>query len=132
VVENERGSALLVALVTVLVVTMSLLLVASFIQGQQFTFEIEERNVMIATLVDGAMAETLANLSNDEFFRGISSRNLGKGTISSEVTKSKKGHRRIRAVGTFKRWSATIDAEVRVSGPRPVILHWQYRQGPIM
>ena len=127
---GERGSALFVALVTILIVTMSITLVASFIHGRKSTFEIEERNVMIAALVDAAMAETLAELGENNFFPGINARPLGIGTISSKVTISDQGFRRVVAIGVFRKWAATLDAEVSVGGSTPNVIRWQYRQGP--
>ncbi len=129
-VKEERGSALLVALVTVLVVTMSMLLVASFIDVRKLSFEIEERNVTISALADAAMAETLANLSKEKYFKGVVERDFGGGSISSTVTIEKNDHRRVVAVGKFKRWTASIDAKVSVQTTQPFVVKWSYHQGP--
>ena len=130
-VRAEKGSALLVALVTVLVVTMSMLLVASFIQGRKISFVTEERNVTISALADAAMAETLAHISDEKFFRGIEDRTFGQGSISSTVTIKGSGYRKVIATGAYKLWAASIDAIIDVRGPQPIVVSWTYRQGPI-
>ena len=128
--KSERGTALLLALVTVIVVTMSMLLVASFIEGRKISFVTEERNVVISALADAAMAETLARMSESKNFKGIEMRSFGQGSISSTVSIESGGYRKVIAVGRFKLWAASIDAQVDVRGSRPIVVRWSYRQGP--
>ncbi len=127
-VERERGSALLVALVTIMVVTMAVLLVAAFVEDRSNAFRLEQRAVEATALADAAMAESLAELSRDRFFSGVTERPFGGGTIASTVTSVSPRRRQIRAEGTLPRWSAVIEAEIELDGYRAVVLTWTLRQ----
>ena len=57
---GERGSAVLLALVTAIVLSMGVLLVAGMIQSRRAAFDVERRNVTLTALADAA-ATALAN-----------------------------------------------------------------------
>lgn len=127
---RERGAALVIALVTLLVVTMSILLAASFVQTRVDAFRAEERRVMTNALADAAMAETLAHLDEDRSFSGFSDRAFDKGTISSTVTTKSPDIRGVTVTGRFADFQMVIDAEVDVRFSRVRVVRWRYRHGP--
>ena len=126
--KGERGVALIVALVAVFVVTLSVLLIASLIQSRVNSFHVEERRVKLVTLSDGAMAETLARLHEYHGFRGIDSKPLGDGLISSKVTPISQSVKKITAVGQFQESQGIIEAEVIVYHNHFDVRSWTYRQ----
>ena len=130
VAPSERGSAMVVAIMTLLVVTMAVLLVAQFITDRINGLRIEERQVLTSAFADAAMAETLARLDQNRLFRGVEDRDLGNGSIGSTVSGMQPGFRMVAAHGRFNGWQTTITAEVDLRGGRPKVVTWAYRQAP--
>ncbi len=128
---RQRGAALIIALVTLLIVTMSILVAASFVQVRLDAFRAEERRVMTTALADAAMAETLAHLDEDQNFVGSRARAFDKGTISSSVEKNRQDFRSVTAAGRFAGWQTVIEAEVDIRFARVKVVSWKYRHGPI-
>jgi len=126
--DQERGSALLLALGTILVTSMAILLVAGMIQTRRVSFDLQRRNIMLTALVDAAMAETLAGLDQDPTFSGVPEHSLGRGLVSSRVFYVKPKIRRLEATGRVRAWTATIEARILVGASHPIIQEWQFHQ----
>lgn len=118
---RQSGVALLWALLATTVVAGSVLLVASIVASRQPSLRYEYRSVVLTTLSDAAMAETLAGLASDPACSGVDARALGPGTISSSVATTPFGLRLVTAVGEFQGWQSILSAEVAMEpGPRLV------------
>jgi len=128
---KEKGSALLLAFVAILLTSMSVLLVAGLIRSRRISFDVEERNVFLTALVDSAMAESLAGIDENKDYSGVSEHALGRGSISSRVVFDKPGYRSIEAEAHYDGWKEVIEARVDVRREHPVILSWSYRLGPL-
>ena len=121
---------MLVTLLALLMVTLSVLLTTSVVNLRTNAFRNEERRVLATALADAALAETLASLDEDPFFRGVTERTLGIGRISSSVVGGGKNVRKVTASGWVAEFEVQIDADVKVKSSRARIVRWNYRQGP--
>lgn len=124
----QRGSALMLALGTIIVTSMAVLLVAGMIQTRRISFDLQKRNIMLSALADAAMAQTMAGIDKDENFSGFQEHSLGSGSISSSVSWTNPKSRRVVATGRHQGWKAVIEARVRLEAAGPVILEWSFRQ----
>jgi len=127
---RESGIALIVALLLLVLVTMSLLAVAGYVQGRVNAFQVEQRTVILTALADAAMAETLAGLQEDEDFEGIDRRQFGAGSIASTVVRSQPSTVEVMARGRITGWQATIEARVELTPAGPRVASWAVGQGP--
>jgi 3-oxoacyl-[acyl-carrier-protein] synthase III len=129
--QSETGSALVLALVTTLVVSMAVLLVAGMIASRRTVFEIGRRNITLTALADAAMAETLAELDRDAHFRGFELRSEGAGEISSTVTIEKADHRRVVVFAEVGGWLTSIEATVIIHSGHARLERWTWRTRPV-
>lgn len=127
---GERGSAILLALVALLAVTMSVLLVAGLIQHRTDALKAEERRAVTGTLADASMAETLARLDRDRFFSGLAPEALGDGWIESSVSVRHGDRREVVASGRLEGWRTTLTADVDMRFTHPRVVAWSYQAGP--
>jgi len=125
----QQGTALLVALVTMLVLTMSLLLAAALVQVGVDSFDVENRRLVTTALADAAMAEALASIDEDPRFPGSAERRFGGGVISSRVEQTAPERRRVVAVGRIHGYRTVVSAEVELDFGRPRVMRWRYRSG---
>jgi hypothetical protein len=124
VVKAETGSALVLALVTLLVIVATVLIVASYLDGLFLARRLDERTVRLGALSDSAFAETLARLSDDKYFAGVEERPFGGGQIGSSVTEESSNRVVVKAWGRRAGWRGEITAEVLVGRP-PRVLSWR-------
>ena len=125
---HESGVALLWALLAVFLVASAVLLVASLLDGRQVTTSYEYRVVVLTSLSDAVFAETLAQVSIDADFPGVTARRFGDGTISSTVVVTPTGARLVTATGAFDDWRSVITAEVSLEEEGPRIVRVSRRQ----
>lgn len=127
---NQRGSALLLALVAVVVVALAVSLTAGFLQNRTRTLTRDIRSVELTALADAAMAEALARLAENSAFSGVDRHAFGSGEIGSSVTGLSAGMVQVRATGASGEWRVSIVAEVRTNGVLgPRVLRWRYSHG---
>jgi hypothetical protein len=128
---SERGTALIFALATLTLVAVTIAGVTSEIQARGVGVVIEERSVRLTALSDAAMAETLAELSEQGIaFEGVPERRVEGGTMSSEVRPIGAWEVEVTAVGSRDGWISVIRARVHLQGPSPRVMWWQRTQGP--
>ena len=128
---QERGSALVFALATLSLIAITIAAVTAEIQTRGAGVVIEERSVRLTALSDAAMAETLAQLSDQGIaFAGVPERRVEGGTMSSSVRIISAWEVEILAVGSRNGWSSVIRAKVSLhNGPK--VVWWQRTQGPV-
>ena len=110
--DRESGAALVLVLFAVTLVVTSVLLTAALLDGRQLAARYEYRSVVLTSLSDAAIAETLARLSADAAFDGIPERRFGQGSVSSTVSVTAGGTRLVIAVGSYDGWRSVVTAEV--------------------
>jgi hypothetical protein len=123
---REGGQALLFALIVLLVLGLSLALLALSMRVRLEEQQREVRRVRLAQLLDGVVAETLAQLARDPRFGGIAQRSSpAGGEASSEVAPVTPRVVRIEAAARLgpRRARVTVVAEVLPGPPR--ILRWR-------
>jgi len=118
---RESGAALIWALLALTAIAAAVLIAGSFIDSRQVSNAYEYRSVVLTTLSDAAMAETLAELEHDPAFTGMDLRRFGDGSISSSVGSTPLGLRLITAVGEYGGWKSVIRAEVTMEGVLQVV-----------
>jgi len=126
----ESGSALILALATIFIVTMAVLLAASMIRSRRANFDLQQRDVTLTALTDAAVAESLAGLDEDRNFSGVRARPFGRGTISSRVYFSGSTSRRLLAEAHYRGWTSTVEANIDLHGRHPVIVAWKWTKTP--
>jgi len=126
----ERGAALLVAIVALAVVAASVMTVATVVESRIAAFRMSERDLRLDAMVDGAMAEALAQLSVDPDDSGVPPHQLDQGTVTSRITRVAPGIRQVVAEARLESWVATIDARVDLRHGWPRVVRWNRRQGP--
>ena len=127
---NERGTALVFALATLTLVAITIAGVTAELRSRGAGVVIEERSVRLTALSDAAMAETLAELSDQgAAFPGVVERRVEGGTMSSSVRHISAWEVEVFAVGSRDGWSSVIRAKVSLNGG-PRVLWWQRTQGP--
>lgn len=127
---SERGTALVFALATLTLVAITIAVVTAELQSRGAGVVIEERSVRLTALSDSAMAETLAELSeNGSAFAGVPERRVEGGTMWSTVRPIGEWEAEVIAVGSRDGWISTIRARVFLEGG-PRVLWWQRTQGP--
>ena len=127
---QERGSALVFALATLTLIAITIAAVSAEIQTRGAGVVIEERSVRLTALSDAAMAETLAELSDNGIaYAGIAERRVEGGTMTSSVRVISAWEVEVLAVGSRNGWSSAIRAKVSLQhGPK--VVWWQRTQGP--
>ncbi|MCP4897051.1 MAG: hypothetical protein GY906_08755 [bacterium] len=128
--ENQRGSALVLALMAAALVAMAVLLTASYQQIHSNAHTHEMRNIELTALADAALAEAMAKLAEDPKFDGAPRHVFGAGEIGSSISQLPDNWIRIRAVAVMGNWRATITADAKVSLSGASLVRWRYRQGP--
>jgi hypothetical protein len=127
---SERGSSLVFALATLTLIAITIAAVTAELQARGAGVVIEERSVRLTALSDAAMAETLAELSDQgAAFAGVPERQVEGGTMSSRVRPIGEWEAEVIAVGSRDGWVSTIRARVFLEGG-PRVLWWQRTQGP--
>jgi hypothetical protein len=117
-------------LATLTLVAITIAAVTSELQSRGAGVVIEERSVRLMALSDSAMAETLAELSDQGIaFAGIVERPVEGGTMSSSVRIISAWEVEVFAVGSRGGWSSVIRAKVSLQAS-PRVVWWQRTQGP--
>lgn len=118
------GHVLVLALFVLLVVTLASALLAQVLAGRQAMQRREVVRVKLDLLVDGVVADTLAQLARDPAFTGVSRVQRGPGEVWSTVRRGSEGDWGIEAgarLGASQR-GVRVKASPAVAGPR--IVSW--------
>lgn len=82
---TQRGHALVMALVVLLLVSMAVALVSTALASDLRGVRHELRSLRLTALTDAALAEALAELARDSGFEGSPEHPFGGGVLSSQV-----------------------------------------------
>lgn len=120
-----RGSALLLAIVALLVVSLAAHALHGILLRDLHGFQAERRNVQLRALTDAALAATLSGLSEDPSVRRVPRRPLGDGFLQSEVRGAGPGVVEVLATGETGRSRSTVRALVSLGPSGPRVVTWE-------
>ncbi len=127
---GERGSALLVALLVLVLATTAGLLVAVGLALDLRAQRDDDRRVRLGALADSALAEAIADLALDPDSAGFLPHPFGGGEIESEVRTLAAGRLQVTARARLAHFERVILAEV-VFGPHgPRVVAWRLGTAP--
>jgi len=122
---REKGYALLVALVVLLLVSIALALLAAGLQIRMRLVRQEAQILRLMALNDAALAETLASLNYDPAFDGLADQPFGGGRISSAVRPLGINHYEVLAVSFYAGKERAVDAEVVRTPLGVAVVRWE-------
>ena len=127
-VRRDDGFALASVLLAILLLSIGLALVAASLQLRMGLVRQEARSVTLTALSDAALAETLAELSEDATFPGVLEHELGPGRLRSKVWLVYPGRYEVVATAIYAGRRRTVEAEVlRPLGAPARVVRWRRR-----
>lgn len=127
-VKRDEGFVLASVLLAILLLSIGLALVAASLQLRMGLVRREARSVTLTALSDAALAETLAELSEDAYFHGVPEHGLGPGRLRSEVRFLSPGRYEVVATAIYAGRERTVEAEVlRPIGAPARVVRWRRR-----
>jgi len=127
-VKRDEGFVLASVLLAVLLLSIALALVAVSLQLRMGLVRREARSVTLTALSDAALAETVAELSEDAYFHGVPEHDLGPGRLRSEVRFLSPGRYEVVATAVHAGRERTVEAEVlRPIGAPARVVRWRRR-----
>lgn len=122
---RERGSALLIAIVALVVVSIAAQAVHGIlIRGVQ-GFQAERSSVQLRALTDAALAATLARLSEDPTVRRVAKQRLGTGFFESRVRELEPGIVEILATAETGRRRSAVRAVASLGPAGLRVVAWE-------
>ena len=121
---RERGAALLVAMVALVVVSIAAHAVHGTLVRSLHGFRGDRRAAQLRALSDAALADTLARLSSDPAFRGVPRRPLADGFLKSEVRPRGEGVVEVFATAEAAGVRSTAWAVVALEPTGPRVVEW--------
>ncbi|MEO8277529.1 MAG: hypothetical protein ABI639_15045 [Thermoanaerobaculia bacterium] len=121
--DAERGSALLIVLVMLVIATTAGLLLSVALVVDLREQKDDSRRMRLGALADAAVEEALAALSSNADAGGYESHDYGGGTVASTILTLPDGRKQINARATYAGLERTIVAEI-VFAPEPRVLTW--------
>lgn len=127
----EEGQALLVALLTLFMVSVALSLAASALALHQKAVQDEVRDVKLRAHTDAALARTLAELRRNRNYGGIPEEDFDGGWIASKVEAVSGLMVRIEARAGYADKEQAVSADVRMPlGGLPRVTSWERMAAP--
>jgi hypothetical protein len=74
----------------------------------------EARRIHLVALTDAVVAESIAKLDESASFEGVSLKDFGGGTLSSEVESLSTSRRVILATSSYRGWTRQVRVQVRL------------------
>lgn len=125
---RDAGFVLPAVLLAILLLSIGLALVAASLQLRMGLVRREAQTVTLTALSDAALAETLAELSENAYHHGVPEHDLGLGRLRSEVRFLSPGRYEVVATATYAGRVRTVAAEVlRPAGGPPRVVRWRRR-----
>lgn len=122
---RERGAALLLALVVLLVAGTAGLLVATALAVDHRGHREEVVRTRLTILVDSALAEAVAALGADAATREVPLHPFGDGEIGAEIEPIDASHRRVLARARCREVEHRVEAVVRLTASGPRVVDWR-------
>ncbi len=122
---GERGQALVLALLAVLVLGAALALVAGSLVSRMQSLRVETRETALLALADAAVAETLANLAGRPSAGGLDAKPFGGGTIESTVSLGAAGGFTLVARASYRGAAMEVEVRGRITDEGPRVTAWR-------
>jgi hypothetical protein len=126
---RDGGYALLVALVVLLLVSISLALLAAALQIRMRLVRQESQTLKLLALSDAALAETLSSLTYDAGYEGLAEQSFGGGRITSTVRPLGTNRYEVLATARYAGKERTVDAEVVRAPDGARVVRWERAVG---
>jgi hypothetical protein len=122
---RERGSALLVAIVALVVVSVGAQALHAILVRDLRGLQAERNAVQLRALTDAALAVTLSRLSADPVVRGVPRQRLDFGFFESAVRAVGPGAVEVLATGEAGGRRSTVKARVALEPAGPRVVGWE-------
>jgi type II secretory pathway pseudopilin PulG len=127
--KRERGYALLVTLVVILLLFFALALLGAALQIRMRLVRQEAQSLKLSALSDAALAETLASLTYDPGFTGVAEQNFGGGRIASTVRPLGPNRYEVLATAFYAGKLRAVDAEAVRTPQGARVVRWERALG---
>jgi hypothetical protein len=122
---RQRGNALLLALIVLVLVESALVLLAMALRLRQEEARREARDVRLLALADAAVARSLACLASAVGCGGFPEEQLGPGRIAAEIASDGGTRRRILARARWGAAALAVEADVQLTPGGPQVVRWR-------
>jgi hypothetical protein len=126
---RERGYALLVTLVVILLLFFALSLLGAALQIRMRLVRQEAQSLKLIALSDAVLAETLSSLTYDPDFSGVPEQGFGGGRITSTVRPLGPNRFEVLATARYAGKTRAVDAEVVRAPQGARVVHWERAVG---
>ncbi len=109
---GESGTALVMALLVLFLVSVSLTILAFSLQLRMRLVREDAETVILGALSDAAVDEAVAGLALDSSYTGAATHDFGKGTIESRVDPLGSGLYDVTATAIYDGRKRVVDAQV--------------------
>lgn len=123
--DSERGSALLVVLVMLVIATTAGLLLSVALVVDLREQKDDARRMRLGALVDSALEEALAALSLNPDAGGYANHEFGGGTLESAIQTLPDGRKEVTARAVYAGLERSVVAEIVFDDGEPLVLTWR-------
>jgi type II secretory pathway component PulK len=122
---GESGTALVMALLVLFLVSVSLTILAFSLQLRMRLVREDAETVILGALSDAAVDEAVAGLALDSSYTGAATHDFGKGTIESRVDPLGSGLYDVMATAVYDGRKRMVDAQVFRSVNKIEVRGWR-------
>jgi type II secretory pathway component PulK len=122
---GESGTALVMALLVLFLVSVSLTILAFSLQLRMRLVREDAETVILGALSDAAVDEAVAGLALDSSYTGAAQHDFGKGKIESRVESMGSGLYDVVATAVYDRRKRVVDAQVFRSVNKIEVRGWR-------
>jgi hypothetical protein len=122
---GESGTALVMALLVLFLLSVVLALLAESLQLRMRMARDEAESVAVNSLSDSALEEAMAALALDPNYRGENAHSFGGGTIETKVEPLSPGLYDITATAVYGGRHRVVEAQVFRGGGGVTLRHWR-------
>ena len=122
---GEAGTALVMALMVLFLLSISLALLATSLQLRMRLVREEAESVVLESLSDSAVEEAMAELALDASYMGADAHPFGGGTIQSKVESLGPSLYDVTATAVYAGRHRVVEAQVFRGGGSVYVRHWR-------
>ncbi len=127
----ERGSSLIVAILACALIGATIGILSQDLIDRQRLFRHEARVIGLTHLGDAALASTLAELTADPSYQGMTTRRVDDGAVWSRVTANSATSLAVSVRAELDGWFGCLEAEVELGSEGPEVRQWRRWTEPI-
>ena len=126
---GESGTALVMALLVLFLVSVSLALLAGSLQLRMRLVREDAESVILSGLSDAAVDEAVAGIAQDSSYTGAPKHDFGNGTIESKVESAGPGLYDVVATAIYDGRHRRVEAQVFRGGDDAYVRNWRRLPG---